>query len=182
MYEGKLIRLRALKEEDAARCAAWLNNLDTARRVRGGGPMPFTCEGERKWIEAHAGPRKEENHFAIETRDGVHIGVCSYHEVNWQARNCMVGWFIGDKTARNKGYGTDMIRLLIQICFQELDMHRVSLRVFAYNEAAIRLYERVGFVREATYREKVYAMGRRWDEYEYGMLRAEYDALYGGDV
>lgn len=180
MYEGKLVRLRALREEDAERCAQWLNDLDTAHRVRGGGPMPFSLAGEKKWIAEHAGPMESENHFAIETKDGTHIGVCSYHQVNWQARNCMVGWFIGDKSARNRGYGTDMIRLLLDICFRELDMHKVSLRVFSYNAEAVRLYERVGFVREAAYREKVYAMGGRWDDYEYAMLRSEYDALYGG--
>lgn len=182
MYEGKLVRLRALREEDAELCVLWLNDLDTARRVRGGGAMPFSLAGEKKWIEEHAGPMRDQQHFAIETLEGVPIGVCSYHQLNWQSRRCMVGWFIGDKSARNKGYGTDMIRLLLKICFLELDMHKVSLRVFSYNEEAVRLYERVGFAREATFREKVYAMGRRWDDYEYGMLRVEYDALYGGDA
>lgn len=182
MYEGQLVRLRALRDEDAERCVLWLNDLETARRVRGGGPMPFSLAGERKWIEEHAGPMKNEQHLAIETLAGAHIGVCSYHQVNWQTRNCVVGWFIGDHAARNRGYGTDMIRLLLKICFLELDMHKVSLRVFSYNEGAVRLYERVGFQREATYREKVYAMGKRWDDYEYGMLRDEYDRLYGGEA
>ncbi len=182
MYEGKLVRLRALREEDAERSAAWLNDIKTAYQTRGGAPTPFSLASEKEWIADHAGFLENEHHFAIETLDGGYIGVCSYSEVNWQARNCTVGWFIGEPSMRNKGYGTDMIQTLLKICFCELDMHKVSLQVFSYNEAAVRLYERVGFVREAVFRERVFAMGKRWDEYKCGMLRSEYDARYGGGV
>jgi RimJ/RimL family protein N-acetyltransferase len=180
MYEGRRVRLRALEMEDAEACAGWLSDLDTARRVGGGGRMPITLEGEREWIRSNAGPRKNMNHFAIETLDRTFIGVCSYNSVNWQSRRCMIGLFIGEASMRGKGYGTDAIEVLLRICFEELDMHKVSLDVFSYNEPAVRLYEKLGFVREAVYRQRAYAKGRRWDEYGYAMLRREYDARDGG--
>lgn len=180
MYEGKFVRLRALAVDDAERNAKWLSDLETARLVRGGGAMPLSIAEEQRWIEQNSGAHKGDAcHFAIDTLDGRHIGVCSYNSVNWRNRTCMVGWFIGDKDMRGRGYGSDMIKLLLSICFDELDMHKVSLAVFSYNEAAVRLYERLGFAREAVYREQVFARGRRWDEYGYSMLKREYIERYG---
>lgn len=182
MYEGKLVRLRELRQSDAEACQTWCNDLEMAYQIYGGAAMPLTIENERDFITRSAGRKNDQNHFGIETLDGKFIGVCSYTEVNWRNRNCCIGWFIGDKSMRGKGCGTDMIKVLLKICFDELDMEKVYLNAFSYNTGAVRLYERMGFVHEGTYREKVYAMGRRWDEVHYGMLREEYYALYGGEA
>ena len=92
----------------------------------------------------------------------------------------MAGWFIGDPAMRGKGYGSDMILTFLKYLFEERNMDRVALTVNGYNAGAIRLYERLGFVREGVLRENVYTLGRFHDEYVYAMLRREYDALYGG--
>lgn len=181
MYLGKLVRLRELRADDAAQCLAWANDLETAYKIYGGAPMPFTMENERDFIARVSGRKSDQNHFGIETLDGKFIGVCSYSQVNWKDRNCLIGWFIGDKDFRGKGYGTDMIKTLLRICFHELDMHKVKLSCFGHNDGARRLYERLGFVGEGAYRGKIYAMGRRWDEICFSMLRREYEALYGGE-
>jgi RimJ/RimL family protein N-acetyltransferase len=182
MYEGKLVRLRELRSADAEKCYEWLNEINMAHKLYGGAPMPLTLENERDFVARFSGRKNDQNHFGIETLDGRFIGVCSYNNVSWINRNCAVGWFIGDSAMRGRGFGTDMMRVLLNICFAELDMHKVYLNVYGYNEGAVRLYERLGFVREGAYRESAYAMGRRWDEYRYSMLRTEYQALYGGEA
>lgn len=181
MYEGSLVRLREMRVADAEICKNWVNNLDVARNIYGGAPMPLTVENERDFLARVSGRQNNSNHFAIETLSGEFIGVCSYTEVNWTSRNCMIGWFIGESANRGKGYGTDMIKILLRICFRELDMHKVTLRVFAYNEPAVRLYDRLGFTCEGACRENIFAMGRRWDELVYSMLSDEYEAIYGGE-
>lgn len=182
MYAGKLVRLRELRPSDAPRFVEWLNNVDTARRLYGGGAVPYTLDEEEGFVRRFGGHRDDECHFAIETLEGVLLGVCSYSEINWVSRNCMLGWFIGDPEMRGRGYGTDVIKILLRICFNELDMHKVSLNVFEHNEDAIRLYEKLGFVREGARRSAVYSMGRRWDDARYSILRREYDALQGGEI
>src|ERR687893_200076 len=49
---------------------------------------------------------------------------------------------------RNRGLGTEMTRLVLGYAFEVMKLHRVSLRVLAYNHRAIASYEKCGFVRE----------------------------------
>ena len=65
---------------------------------------------------------------------------------------------------------------LLDPAFGELNLHRVQLTVFAYNERAIALYEKLGFVREGVYREFMACDGVRYDMYLYGLLRREWEA------
>lgn len=174
MYEGVRVRLRAFRPEDAEICEKWLNDLDTMRLMGGGAQRPRTVEESWTWAN-----QPGQSRFAVETREGRLIGMCTAKEFDEQSRSCMVGWLIGEKGARGQGYGTDMIRTLLGYTFGERRMERVALTVYAYNERAIRLYEKLGFEREGVLRAKEYTMGRYWDVYCYAMLKREYEVLYG---
>ena len=60
--------------------------------------------------------------------------------------------------------------------FTSMGLHRVSLAVFAFNERAIRSYEKVGFVVEGQARDAIYRDGRYWDEIDMSMLESEWRA------
>lgn len=182
MYQNGRVRLRDLRIDDANSVVQWFDDATLRRQIHGGAPAPIGLETEQEWIRQHMGPMEDQQHYAIETMEGEFIGVCSYSDVCWRNRNCKVGWFLGAADMRGRGYGTDMIRLLLNICFEELGMHKVSLDVFSYNEGAIRLYERLGFVREATKREHVFTQGKYWDEYTYSMLEGEYRRRNAGEA
>jgi len=174
MYEGKRVRLRGFRAEDAEACARWLNDLETMQLVGGGAQEPRTAEESAAWMK-----RPGQNRFMVETLDGRLIGTCVFKDADERNRHCTLGWFIGEKDARGQGSGSDMIRVLLRYAFEERCMERVALTVYDYNHGAIRLYERLGFVREGTLRAHEYAMGRYWDVHCFSMLRREYDALYG---
>ena len=53
---------------------------------------------------------------------------------------------IGQRNNRNKGYGTEAIRLLLSFCKTELHLRKLVIRVLARNIPAIKCYEKVGFV------------------------------------
>ena len=68
------------------------------------------------------------------------------------------------------------LRLLLRFAFDELNLYRVQLTVFSYNPRAIRLYEKLGFRHEGTFREFVQRDGARHDMLLYGLLRQEWEA------
>lgn len=175
MYEGKKVRLRAFRVEDAESLVQWMNDLTLSRQISGGGRMPMLLEEEREWILQYGRQCPDEANFAVETLEGRLIGSCGYRNVNWRDRTCTVGWQIADPEMRGQGLGTDLIQTLLRILFWDLDMHKVSLEVFSHNVPAVRLYDRLGFVREGVFREQIYAMGRRWDLYRYSLLKREWE-------
>lgn len=49
MFEGKLVRLRALTREDLPRCVSWINEQEMAQYLEF--HRPVSLEQEQKWYE-----------------------------------------------------------------------------------------------------------------------------------
>ena len=85
MYEGKLVRLREKREEDAEHLARWFCDLETARLADGGAPFPQSRDEALKRVREH-----NVGDFAVETLDGRLLGDCGCYGVSEQSRNCQV--------------------------------------------------------------------------------------------
>jgi RimJ/RimL family protein N-acetyltransferase len=79
---------------------------------------------------------------------------------------------------QGKGYGTEAIQWAIKWGFQTANLHRIAIAAFEFNEAAIRLYKKVGFVEEGRRRESVWHAGRWWDGVLLSMLEHEWREKY----
>jgi RimJ/RimL family protein N-acetyltransferase len=80
---------------------------------------------------------------------------------------------------QGKGYGTEAINWALDWAFQVARMHAVRLVCFSFNEGAIRLYEKIGFVKEGLNRQAYY-YNRQWhDRIFYSILDTEWEALRG---
>jgi RimJ/RimL family protein N-acetyltransferase len=92
----------------------------------------------------------------------------------------MLGIFIGDPADTGKGYGSDALRAIVSFGFAELRLERIWLDVYAYNDAARRVYDRVGFVHEGTLRHALYRNGAFQDVHRMSILREEWAAQSRG--
>ncbi len=70
---------------------------------------------------------------------------------------------IGPPELRGQGYGTAMVRALLDVAFSELEVRRVELEVYALNVGAQRVYESLGFIREGVRRDAVRCGEEWWD-------------------
>jgi RimJ/RimL family protein N-acetyltransferase len=82
------------------------------------------------------------------------------------------------KIAWGKGYGTDATRALLRYAFEEANLHRIELEVFAFNPRAIRVYEKCGFKLEGVRKQALYREGEWHDEHIMAILRDEWLALH----
>jgi RimJ/RimL family protein N-acetyltransferase len=64
--------------------------------------------------------------------------------------------------------------LALDFAFKELNLHRIQLTVYSYNPRAIRMYEKLGFQLEGTYREFLLRDGQHYDMLLYGLLSHEW--------
>ena len=71
-------------------------------------------------------------------RTGVHIGMCGLHRARPEDRGAELGIMIGDKSFWSNGYGTDTVQTLLRFAFEQMNLHKVALGVFEFNERAWR--------------------------------------------
>ena len=169
--EGTLVRLRAYEPADPAKLNPLFIDPDVLAgvgSVRFGQPV----EGFREFVEAQeAGDGALM--LAIETVDDrTPVGGCGLMDIQAAARRASLGIWIG-KPFWGRGFATDATRTLCRFGFRYLNLHRIELNVFAWNAAAIRAYEKVGFVREGTRRDDGFAGGRHVDAHIMGLLEDE---------
>lgn len=139
---------------------------------------PISRYQEEKWMERTLDQSKERNKiFAIETKEGVYLGGIGLHNISWENGNAEAGIVIGKKEYWNKGYGTDAMIVLLDFAFNQMNLHRVYLKVYAYNNRGIKSYEKCGFKREGILRHDRYANGKYHDTIIMGILKDEFKKL-----
>ncbi|KAF4553726.1 Hypothetical protein D9617_6g094580 [Elsinoe fawcettii] len=78
---------------------------------------------------------------------------------------------------QGKGYGSEAIAWALDWAFDRLNMHKVQIRAFGWNEGALKLYQRIGFTQEGRWREHLWHEGRYWDDIQFGMLAREWQDI-----
>ena len=178
MIEGRLVNLRAIEPADAERFFRWVNDREVMRTLMP--RYPWSLVTEKEWAESAAKPIEfGDVKLAIDTKDGTHIGTCGLHRGRPEDRHAELGIVIGDKEYWSQGYGTDAMRTLVNFAFQQMNLNKVSLGVFEFNERAQAVYRKLGFVEEGRFREDYYQDGQYWDIIRMSVLRREFDALHG---
>ncbi len=174
MYSGKLVKLRAYKEEDIEKAVEFINDEEVKKLMDSTIPFPMTKWQEEDWVRSRKANTDFTYDFAIEDlKTGKYIGGCSINECDVKNRTCVVGIMIGDKEYWGKGYGSDALKVLIKFIFEEVNMNKVKLNVFAFNNRAIACYKKVGFKEEGILRKEIYRNGKYYDEIIMAMFKGE---------
>ncbi len=151
----------------------WYADAEIARLNRHQpGPMRRE-EIERFFTSRILGP--DSVALAIHIREsGRLIGSCAFSQIDGDNGSALYHITIGERDAWGRGYGTEATDLMLELAFERLGLHRISLTVFSFNERAIASYRKSGFVLEGTARQAIWRDGRFWDENQMGILADEW--------
>ncbi|MFG2716472.1 GNAT family N-acetyltransferase [Streptomyces goshikiensis] len=178
VIEGKLVRLRALRAQDAGHHVRWRNDPEVVHWAAGGNPCfgPVTAEAVELGFETmlRLNP-KESAVFTVEDlADGTVIGMVDYRDLDPLAGLATVGVTIGERDRWGCGHGSDALRLLVGHLFGIFGLHRIELDTWSGNERAVRAFTKAGFREEGRRRSTVLVAGKRYDTVLFGMLREEW--------
>ncbi len=162
------IYLRLMTYEDTENIVNWRNS-DAVRKNFIYQAL-FTRESHENWIRTMVETGKVVQMIICESDTDRPVGSVYIRDIDKTHQKAEYGIFIGEPQARGKGYGTAAAQLMIKYCFEELQLHRLFLRVYAENIQAIRSYEKTGFVKEAHLREDVCIDGKYHDIVLMGIL------------
>jgi RimJ/RimL family protein N-acetyltransferase len=182
LLKGKFVRLSAFDPEELSKAfPRWNRNSEYVRLLNVSTRPMQSSKAAVKWMEEEVGEMSAASYyFSIRTLDDDKlIGELGLDVVDWSGRDAFVGLGIGEPEYWSKGYGTDVMNVLLRYAFTELNLKRVTLTVFEYNPRAIRSYEKAGFRHEGRIRQMLNREGRRWDNLYMGILREEWLELNG---
>lgn len=177
MFQTKRLILRAVEESDYDRMMQLWNDRDVQKSIT------------HDWVVPR-GPKFKETvkqrvegallYVTVMTRPtpGRYVGQAAIMLQGGVTKNRDAG--IGLSLAKEhwgKGYGTEIMKCLIEYAFMEMGFHRMSLSVFSSNTRAVELYKRLGFVEEGRTRESVWQDGGWIDVIQMGLLDREWRAL-----
>ncbi|HLJ81082.1 MAG TPA: GNAT family N-acetyltransferase [Ktedonobacterales bacterium] len=174
IWEGRLVRLRAVTASDWEAFHAWDQDSEMARRSWCI-PLPRAPEGTRQWTASVASetPPGDEFRFAIETLAGVLVGSLTVNSCEPRNGTFSYGIAIGLEHRRH-GFASEAVRLALRYYFQERRYQKVTAHVYAFNEPSIRLHERLGFQREGCLRRMIYTDGHYFEDLLFGMTAEEF--------
>jgi RimJ/RimL family protein N-acetyltransferase len=175
--EGRNVVLREFRREDVPSIQAWVNDPEIVRFLSWA-VFPQTLRGTERFVEVQMNGEDPMNRaFVIALRDGDRcIGTTGLAHIDWRNRSGELGIVIGNHDYLGKGYGTEAVDLLLGFGFDELNLHRIGLQVFDFNQRAIRSYLKSGLVEEGRLREAFYREGNYHDIVLMGITEEEFHA------
>lgn len=99
--------------------------------------------------------------YIVTSDDGEQIGFFVL-SVNTSNNSGFAKFIIINNELRGKGYGTQMIKLMLKFAFEIVGVSSVQLNVFDSNDNAKRCYSKAGFVQDSLVANAFTYKGESW--------------------
>lgn len=170
---GRLVVLRRHRQENLPHVIRWYRDPELARLTRYQ-TRPMSLEEIESFFRSRL-LSSEALAYAIHERGSERlIGVTTFSALDPDNGSALFHITIGERDTWGRGYGTEATELMLSHAFERLGLHRVGLSVFAFNDRAIRAYEKAGFTEEGRLRDAVWRDGHWWDEVQMGILESDW--------
>ena len=150
----------------------WMNDPDVIRYMESGGN--YTEEKLRSFLKEVE--EKEILFWAIHLKEnGMHLGNIKMDPVSEKDSRAEYGIMMGRKSEWGKGYAREASNAIIDYCFNELGIRKITLGVVADNEAAVHLYKTMGFSQEGVYKKHSLYEGKYCDIIRMALFNPDFE-------
>lgn len=168
--------LRPIEEGDLDGFAAYRNKPEVARYQSW---SSFSAADAAGYVEQNPGQPFDTDGIwfqlvAIRRQDNVLVGDVALRFFD-DSRQVEIGMTF-DSAHQKQGYAFEAVSGVVELLFTGLSKHRLIAITDADNCDAHRLLERIGFRREAHWRQNIHFKGAWSDEFGYGLLNSEWRA------
>jgi RimJ/RimL family protein N-acetyltransferase len=155
---GEKVYLSPIFLDDLEQYTRWLNDFEVTRYL-GQAAKCFSLESEKRVLEKLVSDGH--NYAVVLKGEDRLIGNASIFNIQHIHQRAEIGLFIGEAKDRGKGYGQEVVKLLVDYGFRYLNLYNIMLKVYSGNTAAINAYTRCGF-REIGRRTRCYFVENKW--------------------
>lgn len=170
-FEGEKVYLRLVELSDCTdRYVAWLADPEVNQYLE-----TRYAEQTLDMIRGFVAGMIESPHsylFAIcEMNGGRHVGNVKIGPIVPRHLFADVSYFIGEREAWGKGYGSEAVRLVTKLGFERLGLHRCQAGLYESNVGSHRLLEKAGYTYEGRLAKQLRIEDRWEDHVWFGALR-----------
>jgi RimJ/RimL family protein N-acetyltransferase len=166
---GDLAALRTIEEEDLPFVRDGVNHPAVRQPI--GQTMPTNLRDQTRRFEADSGD--EDVLRLLITHQDVRVGLIQLDPIDHENGTGQVSYWIAPDH-RRQGYARDALDILTGYAFDELRLHKLTARVYEFNDASLELLRSAGFSEEGVHREGAYVDGRYVDVHWLGLLEGEW--------
>jgi len=183
LFQGKQICLTPIDlEKDPEIVARWTQNADYQQMLDSELVRPLSPAQVKKQFEALEKEAEESNnlfYYAVRTLGTADhperlIGFARLYWIEWTHGAGMLQLGIGDPADHRRGYGQEVLQMMLRYAFMELNLFRLGAVIPEYNQPAQALFQKMGFVEEVRRREALHRYGQRWDMLHMGLLQEDW--------
>lgn len=168
MITGNNIFISALNTTDKSTILNWVNNPELKNKI--GTIYPISDIEHEKWFSSRFENSNEKIFGIVSQEYNCLVGIIGLKNIDFINRNAELYIYIGETQYQSKGLGTDAIKTILDFSFNQLNLHRIYLNVFAYNENAIKVYKLIGFEIEGVLKESLFRDGKYHDKIIMSMI------------
>lgn len=106
-----------------------------------------------------------------------HIGNISIWQTSKTGKIGEIGYWIRTDLTR-AGYATEATKSMLGVGFNNMGLHKITLRIAVGNRPSERVAEKLGFTKEGVLREELLIRGNWIDHTLYSMLEREFRGIH----
>jgi RimJ/RimL family protein N-acetyltransferase len=176
-----MVRLEYFEEQDVEQLMSWINSEELMINWAGNLFSFPLSQKAMKWYLKDTNDLQKSDALVYRVVDEEsaevvgHISLGGISRKNRSARISRV--LVGSAAYKGKGLCKHMMRAVCKVGFETLGLHKISLGVYSFNEAAIKCYQSAGFVIEGVSRDALFHNGEFWSLVEMGILESEWQEI-----
>lgn len=176
--KGDSIYLKKLDKEHLEEYWESMDNSSVEAMIFTGTQQIFNKSDIERYLENISQDNSRIDFLIISKESNKIVGEVVINNIYRNDRNSNIRILINRKEDFSKGYGSQALILALNYGFGMLNLHRIELEVFPFNERAIHVYEKIGFVREGIKRHGCYFNSKYYDMIAMSILEDEFREKY----
>ena len=173
MLKGKRCYLRLLSRADLPSRVEWINDEENIQTLLFDWP---TClEKTEKWYQNTVFDNTKLHFSIVDNKTDTLIGMTGLLNIDRINHIAQLYITIGNKDYRGQRLPDEVIPLVLEYGFTELELKKIYLYTLPNNERGRHVYARNGFQIDGILRQQVYCRGKQQDLYVHSILKEEFE-------
>ncbi|MBZ2175664.1 GNAT family N-acetyltransferase [Schnuerera sp. xch1] len=176
--KGNLIYLKKLDKEYIGEYWESFNNCSLESNIFTGTQQVFNKSDIERHLENISVDRSRVDFLIFAKESNKIVGEVVINDIYRNNRSAGIRIIINRKEDFGKGYGSEALILALNYGFGMLNLHRIELEVFPFNQRAIHVYKKIGFKREGIKRDGAFYYNKYYDIIVMSILEEEFKEKY----